>query len=172
MKKKSKRLTHLRASGEVSMVDIAHKSNTERMAIAEAIIKLKSTTLQMIQNNTIAKGSVLSTARIAGIMGAKHTGQLIPLCHPINLSHVGILFEFLPSGIRILARASTVGPTGVEMEAMAAVSVAALTIYDMVKGVERGASISTARLLEKSGGKSGRWFRRGVKWDSADFESP
>jgi len=149
------------------MVDVSAKDSTERVATAQAKVFLQPETLEKIQNGKIAKGNVLSVAQVAGVMGAKKTPDLIPMCHPILLTSVDISFkeEVQPDregrcSITILATAKTIGPTGVEMEAMTAASVAALTIYDMCKAIDRGMSFSEVCLLTKSGGKSGTFARR------------
>jgi cyclic pyranopterin monophosphate synthase len=152
-------LTHLDEQGNARMVDIGAKPPTERVAVARADVALSPTTISLVREGRAAKGDVLAVARVAGIMAAKKTPELIPLCHPIMLSAVEVDFEFSDAGIAISATARTTGPTGVEMEAMTAVAVAALTIYDMVKGVERGVAITAVRLVHKSGGKSGTWER-------------
>lgn len=152
-------LTHLDESGSARMVDVGSKPDTERIALAHASIHLSLTTLDLVREGKTAKGDVLAVARVAGIMAAKKTSELIPLCHPIFLTSVKVDFEFHDWGIEIIARTKTVGPTGVEMEALTAASVAALTIYDMVKAVERGATITNVELLHKEGGKSGVWER-------------
>ena len=148
------------------MVDVSTKSSTDRVATAQAIIFLQPETLEKILRGTIAKGDVLSVAQVAGVVGAKKTSDLIPMCHPILLTSVDIAFkeESQPDregrcSITILATAKTTGPTGVEMEAMTAASVAALTIYDMCKAIDRGMSVSEVCLLAKSGGKSGTFTR-------------
>jgi cyclic pyranopterin phosphate synthase len=150
-------LTHVNNRGEASMVDVGDKSTTTRIAKAQACIFMQSATLQKIQNNAFKKGDVLSVARIAGIMAAKQTHHLIPLCHSLQLSKISVEFEFIETGIRIFTLAKLDGKTGVEMEALTAASIAALTIYDMCKAVDRGMKISEVQLLEKSGGKSGDW---------------
>ncbi len=153
-------LTHIDAKGEAAMVDVADKAVTERIAIAESAVTMNAETLALIISGNAKKGDVLATARIAGIMAAKKTHDLIPLCHPLALSKVQVDLEpdnALP-GIRIRALAKLSGQTGVEMEALTAASVAALTIYDMAKAVDRGMEIGPTRLLEKSGGKSGTWL--------------
>ena len=150
-------LTHLDEHGHALMVDVASKPDTARLAIARAEVLLSPETLQIVREGTAAKGDVLAVARVAGIMAAKKTPDLIPLCHPIMLASVKIDFDLQPDRIRIEARAKTTGPTGVEMEALTAASIAALTIYDMLKAVERGAVIQNIRLLHKEGGKSGTW---------------
>jgi cyclic pyranopterin phosphate synthase len=141
------------------MVDVGAKPATERVAVARAEVVLSSATLALVREGRAAKGDVLAVARVAGIMAAKKTPDLIPLCHPIMLSSVEVEFNLTDVGISISATARTTGATGVEMEAMTAASVAALTIYDMVKGVERGVTITDLRLMKKSGGKSGTWER-------------
>jgi cyclic pyranopterin phosphate synthase len=153
------KLSHVDDQGRASMVDVSDKDSTERLATAEAVIVLSSEAYRLVVSGTAKKGDVLATARIAGIMAAKKTSELIPLCHPLALSHVGVDFDPLPdrNAFRIIASAKTTGPTGVEMEALTAASVAALTVYDMVKAVDKGAIIETVRLLTKSGGKSGRY---------------
>ena len=153
-------LTHIDESGEVHMVDVAYKSITRRSATATAIISADVTTVDLIASNSVAKGNVAAVAKLAGIMAAKRTSELIPLCHPIPLSSVDLSFSIRdPSHIELRATARTEGKTGVEMEALTAVSVAALTVYDMCKSVDRGMSIVEIALVEKSGGKSGTWRR-------------
>ena len=154
-----KTLTHLNERGEAHMVDVADKDVTARVAVAEGFVSMRLETLKLIEEGDAKKGDVLGTARIAGIMAAKRTHELIPLCHPLALSQVTVDFEPTkePAGIRVTARVKVTGQTGVEMEAMTAVSLACLTIYDMVKAVDRGMSFSGIRLLEKSGGRSGRY---------------
>jgi cyclic pyranopterin phosphate synthase len=152
-------LTHIAASGDAHMVDVSAKDETERVALAEGRIAMKPATLQMILQGDAKKGDVLGAARIAGIMAAKRTHELIPLCHPLLLTSVDIDIapdEALP-GLTVRARVKTRGQTGVEMEALTAVSVGCLTIYDMAKAVDRAMRIENVRLLEKSGGKSGDW---------------
>ncbi len=153
------KLSHLDESGRASMVDVSEKSATERIATAEAIIVISEAAFGLVAAGEIKKGDVLATARIAGIMAAKKTSELIPLCHPLALTHAGVEFTPLPErhAFRIVASAKTTGQTGVEMEALTAASVAALTVYDMVKAVDKGAVIETIRLLTKSGGKSGAY---------------
>ena len=149
--------THFDSDGNAHMVDVGSKPATARCAIVKGHVKMAPSTLQMIIDGTAKKGDVLGVARLAGIMGAKHTATLIPLCHPMGLDHVNIDMQpddKLP-GISITATCSVTGPTGVEMEAMTAVSTAALTIYDMCKAVDRGMEIGAIRLTHKSGGKSG-----------------
>jgi cyclic pyranopterin phosphate synthase len=160
--------THFNESGRARMVDISAKNSTERTATAQARIFLLPETLEKIQRGKIAKGDVLAVAQVAGVMGAKKTPDLIPMCHPILLTSVDISFkeDSRPDqdgccSITVLATAKTTGPTGVEMEAMTAASVAALTIYDMCKAVDRGMRFSEVCLLSKSGGKSGMYTREG-----------
>ncbi len=153
------RLTHLDASGAAHMVDVGDKAVTTRTAVAEGRVTMKPETLALIRDGLAKKGDVIATARIAGIMAAKKTHELIPLCHPLLLTKVTVdidVDEALP-GLRVRALARVGGQTGVEMEALTAVSVACLTIYDMAKAVDRGMEIGGIRLLEKSGGKSGEW---------------
>jgi cyclic pyranopterin phosphate synthase len=152
-------LTHVNASGEASMVDVSAKPATERLAVAEGRVVMSKTTLDLIVAGNAKKGDVLGTARIAGIMAAKRTADLIPLCHPLALSKVTVDIvpdEALP-GCQVRATVKVTGPTGVEMEALTAVSVACLTIYDMIKAVERGVRIEGIHLIEKMGGKSGHY---------------
>lgn len=152
-------LTHIDTKGEAHMVDVSAKAETERTAIAEGVVLMSKATLDLIMKGKAKKGDVLATARIAGIMAAKRTSELIPLCHPLALSKVTLDIEpdkKLP-GCRVRATVKVKGPTGVEMEALTAVSIACLTIYDMVKAVERSARIDAIRLIEKSGGKSGHF---------------
>ena len=153
------KLSHLDDQGRASMVDVSAKDETERTASAEAVVVLSEEAYGLILSGQAKKGDVLATARIAGIMAAKKTSELIPLCHPLALSHAGIEFEPIAErhALRIVASAKTTGPTGVEMEALTAASVAALTVYDMVKAVDKSAVIETIRLLTKSGGKSGTY---------------
>src|SRR5437868_10273045 len=150
----SPNLTHLDESGNARMVDVGAKPDTERIAIARGEVHISPQTLALVQDGKAAKGDVLAVARVAGIMAAKKTSELIPLCHPIMLTSVKVDFTFQEWGIEIEARTKTTGPTGVEMEALTAVSIAALTIYDMLKAVERGAHIESIRLVHKEGGKS------------------
>ncbi|WP_394891765.1 cyclic pyranopterin monophosphate synthase MoaC [Mesorhizobium sp. AaZ16] len=152
-----KKLTHLGAQGEAHMVDVGAKAETERTAIAEGLVIMLPETLRMIMAGDAKKGDVLGAARIAGIMAAKKTHELIPLCHPLLLTKVSIDIQPEPAlpGLRVVALARVTGKTGVEMEALTAASVACLTIYDMAKAVDRGMEISGIRLVEKTGGKSG-----------------
>ena len=153
------KLTHFDAKGDAVMVDVAAKPVTERVAVAGGSIVMQAETLKRIREGQIAKGDVLAVARLAGIMAAKKTGDLIPLCHPIGLDAVSIEFALddARSAVDITATCKVHGRTGVEMEAMCAVSVAALTIYDMCKAIDRGMRIGEVRLLRKSGGKSGEF---------------
>ena len=156
---KSKPLTHLGADGEARMVDVSGKAATDRVAIAEGRVRMGASTLAAILAGDAKKGDVIGAARIAGIMAAKKTADLIPLCHGLSLTKVSVDIapdEALP-GLEVRAEARCVGPTGVEMEALTAVSVACLTIYDMAKAIDRGMSIEGLRLIEKRGGKSGEW---------------
>jgi cyclic pyranopterin monophosphate synthase len=154
-------LTHFNASGDAHMVDIGNKTATERVAVAEGHIEMQAETLAFIISGQHKKGDVLSIARIAGIMASKRTADLIPLCHPIALTHVDIQLEpdIKRNAVYCTVTAKTVGPTGVEIEALAAAQIALLTIYDMCKAVDRGMAIRDVRLLEKSGGRSGVWKR-------------
>lgn len=154
-------LTHFNQAGEAHMVDVGAKDVTKRVAIAEGQINMLESTLELIKQGGHKKGDVLGIARIAGIMAAKRTSDLIPLCHPLALSKVSIDFEILEDEVAVQCRAQveTSGQTGVEMEALTAVQVALLTIYDMCKAVDRGMIMLDIRLLEKAGGKSGHWFR-------------
>jgi cyclic pyranopterin phosphate synthase len=154
----AKRLTHLDERGAARMVDVADKAATVREALAECLVRMAPATLQAVKKGT-AKGDAIQVARVAGIMAAKRTSELIPLCHPLALSSVTLDFKFVRGAVRVLARARVVGQTGVEMEALTAAAVAGLTLIDMTKGVERGVSIESVRLLEKSGGRSGTWKR-------------
>ncbi|NCX50938.1 MAG: cyclic pyranopterin monophosphate synthase MoaC, partial [Burkholderiaceae bacterium] len=150
---------HFDSSGQAHMVDVSDKASTHRVAIATGCIQMNPNTYELIESGGHKKGDVLGIARIAGIQAAKKTADLIPLCHPIALTHVSIEFQSDRSSHRIYcqARAETTGPTGVEMEALTATQIALLTIYDMCKAVDRGMVMSDIKLLEKSGGKSGDW---------------
>jgi cyclic pyranopterin phosphate synthase len=156
-----KDLSHLDDAGRAKMVDVGAKSETARTARAEGTITMNAETLSAVERSAVSKGDVVAAARIAGIMAAKRTAELIPLCHPLALTDVGVEFEIdraLP-GLRVTALASTQGRTGVEMEALTAVAVALLTVYDMAKAMDRGMEISGVRVTEKRGGKSGDWTR-------------
>src|SRR5512143_760796 len=152
-------LTHLDKDGNIKMVDVTEKRSTEREATARGSVYMKATTLSLIRDKAIPKGDVVAVARIAGILAAKKTSDLIPLCHPLNVTSVNvtITIDKEENRVEVEAKAKTMGQTGVEMEALTAVSVAALTIYDMCKAVDRGMVIEGIRLLEKRGGKSGDW---------------
>ncbi|HKJ21868.1 MAG TPA: cyclic pyranopterin monophosphate synthase MoaC [Gammaproteobacteria bacterium] len=154
-------LTHFNQSGDAHMVDVGEKDATRRRAVAEGRITMQPETLALIQEGGHKKGDVLAIARVAGIMASKRTADLIPLCHPLSLSHVNIDLEPLPAdnAVRCEVTVETTGPTGVEMEALTAAQVTLLTIYDMCKAVDRGMSMEGVHLLEKSGGKSGHWRR-------------
>ncbi|WP_144395332.1 cyclic pyranopterin monophosphate synthase MoaC [Pleionea sediminis] len=160
-KNTSSSLTHINSKGEASMVDVSEKPNSVRIATAEGYIKMQSSTLSLIESGGHAKGDVLAVARIAGIQGAKQCSQLIPLCHPLALSKVQVDFEIQPDNqrIRICSRCKLTGRTGVEMEALTAVSVAALTLFDMCKAVDKTMTIEGIKVLEKKGGQSGDWQR-------------
>ena len=156
------KLTHFDGNGQAHMVDVGSKAATRRVAVAGGRIRMQPATLALVESGTAKKGDVLGIARVAGIMAAKRTGELIPLCHPIALTRVAV--DFTPSShegfgvVECRATAECVGPTGVEMEALTAVQVALLTIYDMCKAVDRGMCIEDVRLLEKQGGKSGHYL--------------
>jgi cyclic pyranopterin monophosphate synthase len=151
------KLTHLDESGAAHMVDVSAKADTIREAVAEGRIAMSAEALAAIREGSAKKGDVLATARIAGIMAAKKTADLIPLCHPLMLTKVSVDFTFEADGVRVTAMARLSGQTGVEMEALTAASVALLTIYDMAKALDKGMVISGIRLLSKTGGKSGDW---------------
>jgi cyclic pyranopterin phosphate synthase len=153
----SSRLSHLDERGRARMVDVGHKPETERLAIAKGEVVMKPETLKLIREGAIKKGDVLTVAQVAGVAGAKRTSDLIPFCHPLPLEHISVDLELdqeLP-GVRITASARTVGKTGVEMEALTAVSIAALTVYDMAKAAEKTMHIQNIRLVKKTGGQSG-----------------
>ena len=154
-----KDLTHYDAGGRIRMVDISPKLDTLRQATASARVKISPRALRAVKRNP--KGNPLEVARIAGIAAAKRTAELIPLCHPLLLSHIDVRADFCKNGVAISATVRSTGPTGVEMEALTAVAVAALTVYDMCKALDRGIEITELRLLEKSGGKSGTYRARG-----------
>jgi len=151
------KLTHLDSQGQARMVDVGGKAETARAATATGRIRMSSEALTAVRDGSGPKGDVLAAARIAGIMAAKKTGELIPLCHPLALDAVQVDFTFEDDGVRATARASLTGKTGVEMEAMTAASIALLTVYDMAKALDKGMVIDGVRLLEKTGGKSGTW---------------
>jgi cyclic pyranopterin monophosphate synthase len=158
----ARRLTHIDKSGATNMVDVGGKPISERIAIAEGAVKMATETLALIRSGNAKKGDVIATARLAGIMAAKRTHELIPLAHPLALTSVAV--EITPDdalpGVWVRATAKVAGQTGVEMEALTAVSVACLTVYDMAKAVDRGMEITGVRLVEKRGGKSGTWKRK------------
>lgn len=153
------RLTHVDERGEARMVDVADKQVTHRRAIAGAVVHMRPATLAMIVEGRAPKGDVLAVARVAGIMAAKRTSDLVPLCHPLALTRASVDLEPVESGVRIVATVETDGKTGVEMEALTAAAVAGLTLYDMCKAVDRGMSVDGLALLVKEGGKSGMWTR-------------
>lgn len=156
-------LSHLDAAGRPRMVDVGQKAVTERIAVAEGVIRMSREALEQLERNAGPKGDVLTTAELAGVMAAKRTAELIPLCHPLPLDQVTVETSGDPSlpGVRVRATARAAARTGVEMEALTAVSVALLTIYDMIKAVDRGMELGEIHLLEKAGGKSGAWRRPG-----------
>lgn len=158
----AKKLSHYDRSGRAKMVDVSQKPATKRTAVAHAFVRMRNSTVATIRNVKNPKGNPLEIARIAGIAAAKRTSELIPLCHPLLLTHVDVRAELCQNGVEITSEVSTTGPTGVEMEALAAASVAALTIYDMCKAVERSMEISEIYLSEKAGGRSGDYVRSRV----------
>ena len=151
--------SHLDKDGRAHMVDVGHKAETARRAVASGLVKMSPDTLTAIRNQQLPKGDPFETARIAGILAAKQTATLIPLCHPLPLSYIDISLELIDEGVYIKATVATKGATGVEMEALTAVSLAALTIYDMCKAVEKAIVITSIQLESKTGGKSGDWQR-------------
>lgn len=155
------KLTHFNQSGEAHMVDVGAKDSTERTAITEGFIRMQPSTLELIMQGNHKKGDVLGIARVAGIMAAKKTSDLVPLCHPLTITNVNVDLETDPSSSSVKCRSTvkSLGQTGVEMEALCATQVALLTIYDMCKAVDRGMVIEQVRLMEKAGGKSGHWIR-------------
>lgn len=152
-------LTHLDSSGKAKMVDVGEKNDSVRIAKASGLVTTKSQVLDLVKNNSLPKGDLFAAIRIAGIMAAKKTSELIPLCHPLAINAIEIDVETVKHGILITAMVKTSGKTGVEMEALTAVSVAALTAIDMIKAIDKSAMITDVKLLEKSGGKSGNWTR-------------
>jgi len=152
-------LNHLNEAGEAHMLDVGDKQVTDREAVAEGFVVMSPHLVERFFAGDLPKGDAAAVARVAGIMAAKRTAELIPLCHPISLTGVDVTLEPSGRGVRVVASVRTTDRTGVEMEAMSAVAVASLTIYDMVKGVERDVTIETVRLLTKSGGRSGKWER-------------
>ncbi len=156
-----KRLTHVDEAGAARMVDVGGKAETRRTAVAECFVRMAPDTVKAIREATLAKGDALAVARVAGILAAKRTPELIPLCHPLPITAVAVEFEVGEAGVRVEATARVTGQTGVEMEALTAAAVAGLTLIDMVKGVEKGVSLESVRLLSKTGGRSGEWRRGG-----------
>ena len=154
------RISHLNKKGEAHMVNVGEKEISKRCAIAEGIVRVESTTIEKIKKDKLPKGDLFGTARIAGIMAAKKTSELIPLCHNLLISSVEIEIKLVKNDIYVLSSVKCDGKTGVEMEALTAVSVSCLTIYDMLKGLDKNAFIANIQLLEKSGGKSGDWKRK------------
>ena len=154
------RISHLNKKGEAHMVNVGEKEISKRCAIAEGIVRVESTTIEKIKKDKLPKGDLFGTARIAGIMAAKKTSELIPLCHNLLISSVKIEIKLVKNDIHVLSSVKCDGKTGVEMEALTAVSVSCLTIYDMLKGLDKNAFIANIQLLEKSGGKSGDWKRK------------
>ena len=152
-------LTHFDESGRARMVDVGDKAVTQRRAVAAGRIEMRAETAELIRAGGAAKGDVLGVAQVAGIMAAKRTHELVPMCHPLLLTKIDLALEVVDAAVEIRATVQTNGQTGVEMEALTAVSVAALTVYDMVKSVDRGMTITDIRLIEKAGGKSGEWTR-------------
>jgi len=159
-KKKSGKLSHVNSKGQARMVDVTEKPKTGRMARASGSVKMKPATLQLIAKNQLAKGDVINVARIAGIQAAKRTHELIPLCHPIALTHIDVecKLDKKRSTVEVTSAVRCADRTGAEMEALTAVAAACLTVYDMAKAVDRGMVITEIRLVEKQGGKSGRWI--------------
>ena len=154
------KISHLNKKGEAHMVNVGEKEISKRYAIAEGIVRVESTTIEKIKKDKLPKGDLFGTARIAGIMAAKKTSELIPLCHNLLISSVKIEIKLVKNDIYVLSSVKCDGKTGVEMEALTAVSVTCLTIYDMLKGLDKNAFIANIQLLEKSGGKSGDWKRK------------
>ena len=159
MTEKNTKLTHIDDEGRARMVDVSEKAPTFRRAVAESFIRLSRSTMKLLIDGKLPKGNALETARLAGVMAAKRTPELIPLCHHLLLSHIDVEASPEKDGVHFLASVACSGNTGVEMEALTAASIAALTLYDMVKAVEKGATIEIVRLLEKSGGESGPYRR-------------
>ena len=157
-----KKLSHYDKSGRVRMVDVSSKPATARVAVAHAFVRMKASTVASLKRLDSPKGNPLEIARIAGITAAKRTSELIPLCHPLSLTHVDVRAKLCKNGIEIASEATTTGPTGVEMEALVGAAVAALTIYDMCKALERGMEITELYLVKKSGGRSGTYVRPGA----------
>jgi cyclic pyranopterin phosphate synthase len=153
-------LTHVDESGAARMVDVGGKATTRREAVAECVVHMAPETVKAIKDATLAKGDALAVARVAGIMAAKRTPDLIPLCHPLPLTSVEVEFELSDAGVHVEVAARVTGPTGVEMEALTGAAVAGLTLVDMVKGIDRSVHLENLRLLRKSGGRSGTWTRQ------------
>jgi cyclic pyranopterin phosphate synthase len=153
-------LTHVDKEGRARMVDVTAKAETVRVARAEAFVEMSADTVRLLRERQMPKGDPLEVARIAGIQAGKKTSELIPLCHPLALTHLDVAIEIIDSGAKIGSVARTKGETGVEMEALTAAAIACLTLYDMCKAVEKGISIGPIRLVEKSGGKSGHWVAK------------
>jgi cyclic pyranopterin phosphate synthase len=151
-------LTHLRDDGSAHMVDVSDKAQTRRRAVAQAVLRTRDDVVAAVLTGDLPKGEAIGTARIAGILGAKQTSTLIPLCHPLPISSITVDISGEASALTVIATVTTTGPTGVEMEALTAASIAALTLYDMIKAVDKQASITDIRVLEKQGGKSGDWI--------------
>ena len=160
MASRKNELTHVDKEGRARMVDVTAKSETVRLARAEALVEMSPDTVFLLRDRRLPKGDALEVARIAGIQAGKKTSELIPLCHPLALTHLDVSIEIIDSGAKIGSVARTKGETGVEMEALTAAAVACLTLYDMCKAVEKGISIGPIRLVEKSGGKSGDWVAK------------
>jgi len=169
-----RRLSHVDRAGRPRMVDVSAKPATARRAVAEAVVGLSQETLSLVIDGGGTKGDVLGVAELAGVMGGKRTSDLIPLCHPLSLTDLSVAItpDRAASALRIRAEAATTGPTGVEMEALTAVSIAALTVYDMVKSVERGVEIRSIALVSKTGGKSGAWHRPAKRSGDGAGEGP
>ena len=172
-KRTPKALPHVDSAGRARMVDVSDKPASVRRAVAESFVRLSRKTLGLIARGETAKGDALETARLAGIQAAKRTSELIPLCHPLLLTHVEVRAELQSGGVRFESAVACAGPTGVEMEALTAAAAAALTLYDMIKAAERAATIERIRLLEKSGGRSGRYRRHqaGIRSRNKDTAS-
>ena len=157
------KLSHVDEEGRAAMVDVGAKQASERRAVASARVLMSRETVEAVRTHRTPKGDPLEVARLAGIMAAKRTADLIPLCHPLPLTHVDVRAELAEDGVRLLAEAATTAQTGVEMEALTAAAVAALTVYDMCKAIEKGITITDVRLEEKTGGKSGDWKRKSAE---------
>jgi cyclic pyranopterin phosphate synthase len=158
-REEQRRLTHVDEAGAARMVDVGGKADTRREATAECFVRMEPDTVRAVREAALAKGDALGVARVAAIMAAKRTPELIPLCHPLPITGVDVDFDLLDDGVRVQATVRVTGPTGVEMEALTAAAVAGLTLIDMVKALEKGVSIERVRLLAKSGGRSGDWRR-------------